>query len=284
MKYALVTLALTASILALPTKNQANPTADLLKLDSEATKLADGLENHIESLIAGVTKREKASSADLKNIASETVGPMLHEVESLLSSLTNGIVKREASSDDLLDVNSMLGEVKTLLGGLTGGILKREADSGGLLSIKSMLGEVKSMLGSLTGGIVKRQASSSDVAAVDFMLHGVEPLLSSLTGGIAKLQASDDITKDTELAASMLAEVKNLISSFTHGIAERQATTTSDALDNSPAEIDALIDSLRKPLSTLKGGVAKRQDTDITAVVERLEALLEPLKVAASTL
>lgn len=144
MKYALITLALTASTLALPTKNQANPTADLLKLDSEATKLADGLENHIESLIAGVTKREGASSADLKSIASGTVGPMLHEVESLLSSLTGGIAKREASSDDLLNIESMLGEVESLLGGLTGGIVKRDVDSDNLLGIKSMLSEVES--------------------------------------------------------------------------------------------------------------------------------------------
>ena len=58
MKYALVTLTLPASNLALPTKSQANSAADLLKLDSEATKLADGLGTHIESLITGVAKPE----------------------------------------------------------------------------------------------------------------------------------------------------------------------------------------------------------------------------------
>jgi hypothetical protein len=224
MKYALITFALTASTLALPTKLHETATADTLKLDHDTVKLVDSIENRLESLTAGVAKREEASNDALKAIDAETVGPMLHEVESLLSSLTGGIAKRE------------------------------ELSAGDLLNVKSMLSEVESLLGGLTGSIAKRQESSN-------------------------------ITKNTELATSMLTEVETLVSSLTHGIAKRQATISDEALDISPAKIDALIDSLHHLLSTLKDGVTKRQDTtDFTTLVERLEALLELLKAAGSTL
>lgn len=110
------------------------------------------------------------------------------------------------------------------------------------------------------------------------------PITFALTASTFKRQDPSDITRDTELATSMLAEVKTLISSLTHHIAKRQAITSDKS---SPAKIDALIDSLHKLLnvSTLKGGVAKRQDTaNIDTLYERLEALMEPLKAAASIL
>ncbi|KAM0700262.1 hypothetical protein Q7P35_011982 [Cladosporium inversicolor] len=247
MKYALITLPLTVSTLALPTKQQAASSADVLNLDKDITELVHGLENRLESLTAGVAERDDDSNAGLKNIHAETVGPMLHEIESLFSSLTAGIAKREVNSSGLLDIKSM------------------------------PLGEVESLLGGLAGGIVKRQESSSDVLAISSMLHEFESILGSITGGIAKRQDSGDLSKDAELAASMLAEVKTLISSLTHGIAKHQATS-GDALDLSPENIDALIDSLHKLMSILKGGIAKRQDTaDIAAVVEITSSILQVL-------
>lgn len=165
MKYALITFALTASTLALPTKLQAAATADVLKLDHDTIKLIDSIENRLGSLTADVVKREEGSSDAPKAVGAEAVGPMMHEVESLLSGLSDDITKRE------------------------------ELSAGGLLNVKSMLGEMESLLGGLTGGIAKRQDPS-------------------------------DITRDTELATSMLAEVKTLIS---------PSLITSSSVKQSPA-------------------------------------------------
>jgi hypothetical protein len=112
----------------------------------------------------------------------------------------------------------MLSEVKSLISSLTDGIAKRQEPSGSLekdseLAV-SMLSEVKSLLSSLTDGIAKRQATNTsdalDIspAQIDAYIDSLHKLLSTLKGGVAKRQDATDINALVERLKAHLEPLK----------------------------------------------------------------------------
>jgi chemotaxis regulatin CheY-phosphate phosphatase CheZ len=113
----------------------------------------------------------------------------------------------------------MLSEVKSLISSLTDGIAKRQESSGSLekdseLAV-SMLAEVKSLLSSLTSGIAKRKATTTtndalDIspASIDAYIDSLHKLVSTLKGGVAKRQDTTDITSLVERLEELLEPLK----------------------------------------------------------------------------